>query len=192
MNKRILKKRLIKLFLFVIFSMIAMICNSSCQTTGRFSGIANLTVLIVDENGNAINDFNLVLQNFGNYKKGITNKNGVCVFKNVSSGNYELSGKKNGYRKLDSAEIVFLDKCDVFCFRVESGNEVFSKVEKLFDSHEYENGCELLEQLSCEKYSELYDAICFYKAYGYAANENESAAKKELQKMGRKGKSSLK
>ena len=154
-----------------------------CKTTGYFSGTADLTIMIVDENGEGINDFDIVLSNFNNSEKGITNRNGICIFKNIPSGQYELTGKKAGYTRLDSTQINFIDKCDVFCIRVYSGNEILSTVEGLFDSQNYEYGIELLDQLVCEKSSSLYSAICFYKAYSYAVMENKRNMRKEIRKM---------
>ena len=166
---------------FVLIILCTIFCD--CKTTGYFSGTADLTIMIVDENGTGINDFNIVLSNFNNSEKGITNRNGICIFKNIPSGQYELSGKKTGYTKLDSTQINFIDKCDVFRIRVYSGNEILSTVENLFEMQNYEYGLELLDQLVCEKTSSLYSADCFYKAYSYAVMEKKGNMRKEIRRM---------
>lgn len=167
----------------VLFVLIVSVFLFSCKTTGRFSGTANLTILIVDENGSAINDFDLLLTDSGQYKKGITNKNGFCVFQNISSGAYELTGSKNNYRRLDKVKINFTDRSEVFCFTVESGNEIFLLVERQFELNNYKKGLELLDELECQKKSDVYAAVCFYKAYGFAETGNQKQLKKEIAKI---------
>ena len=139
--------------------------------------------MIVDENGAPIDDCLLVLTGLGRNEKGITNRNGICVFKNAFSGEYKISAKKIGYQKLNSAAFDFIEKCDVFCFKVISGNEIFTEVEALYDSKKYEQGFELLEEIECDKKSELYAAVCFYKGYGLARCDKIEDAINELKKL---------
>lgn len=167
------------------YILIILVClfTAGCKTTGYFSGYANLVIMIVDEKGLAIEDFNLELSNFNKEEKGITNKNGICVFHNVPSGEYELSGIKDGYAKLEAASINFIEKSDVFCFRVESGEAIFQQVEKNFEAEKYESGIKLLEKIVCPKKSELYAAVCFYKAFAFAMLNDTKACKREIKKI---------
>lgn len=167
------------------YILIILVClfTAGCKTTGYFSGYANLVIMIVDEKGLAIEDFNLELSNFNKEEKGITNKNGICVFHNVPSGEYELSGTKDGYAKLEAASINFIEKSDVFCFRVESGEAIFQQVEKNFEAKKYESGIKLLEKIVCPKKSELYAAVCFYKAFAFAMLNDTKACKREIKRI---------
>ena len=156
---------------------------TACRTTGCFSGTAPLVIMIVDENGQAITDFKVVLSNFNKAENGITNTSGVCVFENIPSGQYEIGGQKNGYSKLTASQIHFTDKSEVFCVRAYSGDFVFEQTARLFESGNYPEGINLLETLVCEKKSALNAAVCFYKAYAYAALDDHKKVKNEIKKM---------
>ena len=174
-----MKKNLVYVFALILaFSLLA-----ACKTTGQFSGTASLSIMIVDEKGQALKDFNLVLSNFNRSEKGITNSNGLCVFNNIPSGQYELSGSKTGYSRLMNARINFIDKCEIFCFGVQSGDSIFSEVEKYYEEKEYKEGLVLLDELICQKKSFLYGAVCYFKAYAYICLNNNKAAQSEIKKM---------
>jgi len=156
---------------------------ASCKSSGYFPGNAPLTVMIVDEQGQGVRDFQLVLSNFNNSQKGITNENGLCSFDGIPAGEYELSGQKVGYSLFKAQKFIFSNKCDVFCFRVMSGNYVFTQVQKLYQAESYEEGILLLDKLFCEKKSLLKAAVYFFKAYAYAATGNKKEVNNELKKL---------
>lgn len=172
--KKIFKCVYILVFLFFIIS---------CKTTGQFSGSAPLTVMIVDENGMAVRDFKVILSNFNNSENGITNASGMCTFNNIPAGEYELTGQKTGYSKFEEQKICFTNQCDVFCFAVFSGNHIFEQTGYLFEASNFKEGFELLDRLVCEKKSELYAAVCFYKAWAYFLQGNQKLINRELRKM---------
>ena len=156
---------------------------TACKTTGNFFGTAMLTVMIVDENGKGINDFNLELANFNRTQKGITSSNGMCVFNNIPSGEYQLSGNKNFYSKLKPAKILFNNKSEVFCFEIKSSARVLDEAAKLYSLEKYEEGLLQLNLLLIDKKSDAAAAVCFYKAFGYAALKDSKKALTELKKM---------
>ena len=165
------------LFIFLLFFI------ASCKTTGQFTGTAPLTVMIVDENGTAVRDYKVILSNFNNSENGITNAGGMCTFKNIPAGEYELSGEKNGWSGFEGQKINFTNQCDVFCFQVLSGNYIFEQTLSLFDSSNYKEGFALLDKLVCEKKSAVFAAVCFYKAWGYSSLDNQKTVNRELRKM---------
>ncbi len=169
--------------LSVIFILFISFFFLSCKTTGQFTGSANLTILIVDENGCGVGDCSITLSNFNKSENGITGKNGMCVFNNVPSGEFTLSGQKNGYSKLESQAFNFMNKGDVFCFEIFSNDYIFSKVEELYEQDDYKRALELLDEIVCEKKSALYAAVCLYKSYGFISLENKKSALSELKKM---------
>ena len=176
-------KRFIKKFFIIQVFTVALILGTACKTTGVFPGTALLTVMIVDENGQGVRDFNLTLSNFNKSEKGITNSSGICVFENIPSGEYELCGKKNGYVKLSTGRIHFFNKGDVFCFSVLSGSSAFEQVQALYECGNYAQGLELMDNIVCEKKSQLSAAVSFFKAYAYAAMNETKAKEREIKKI---------
>ena len=176
-------KFLRRLFPCLIMALVLIAGITSCKTTGEFSGTAMLTIMLVDENGKGINDFNLELSNFNKTQKGITSSNGMCVFNNIPSGEYQISGYKNYYSKLVAAKIQFNNKSEVFCFEVKSCSYVLEEASRLYSQEDYEKGLSLLNNLVVDKKSELSAAVHFYKACGYAAKKEIKKAGNELKKM---------
>ena len=154
-----------------------------CKTTGVFSGTAPLTVIIVDENGQGINGFELKLNCAGETKRGITNSSGICVFENTQSGDIKVSGKKDGYLRLGNGSVNFTNKTDVFCFEIMSADFVFVQTEQLYECGNYDDAFLILDSLECGKKSELNAAVSFYKAYGYAHLNQIKQAEHELKKV---------
>ena len=169
------------LFLIILFSSVSFF--SGCKTTGQFSGTACLTVMIVDEKGVAVKDCRLALSNFNKTENGITNSNGICVFSDIPSGEYKISARKNGYTSLESQIINFMDRRNVFCFCIWTGEYVFGQIKNLFEAEDYIRGIELADSIVCEKKSLLNAAISFYKAFGYACLNDEKKTKQEIKKM---------
>ena len=167
----------------IIMMMILGILFFGCRTTGQFTGTAELTVLIVDENGLGVENCDIILSNFNKSVHGVTNKNGLCVFNNIPAGEYNLAGQKNGYTKLKPAKFDFNIKGDIFCFEILSSNYVLEETEKLYEQSLYKMALELLDEIVCEKKTSLYAAICLYKAYGFVLQENKKVALSELKKM---------
>lgn len=173
----------------MILLLLTGICFYACKTTGQFSGTANLTILIVDENGCGIRDCALTLSNFNKDEHGITNEKGLCIFNNAPSGEYKLTGQKNGYTKLKSDTFNYINRGDVFCFKLYSSSFAFDKIEDFYEEHDSQKALELLDEIACDKKSSLYAAICFYRAYGYYLQQNQKSALGELNKMKKTDKS---
>ena len=167
----------------MILILLAGLCFFGCKTTGQFTDTASLTILIVDENGCGVRDCAVTLSNFNKTEHGITNQNGMCVFNNVPSGEYRLSGRKNGYSKLESESFMYVSKGDIFCFELYSSNFILNEVEALYDQYDYKTALTLLNEIACDKKSSLYAAVCLYKAYGYFQQKNQKSALNELNKM---------
>lgn len=176
------KKSIVKLLLNGVAAVI-ILAFCSCRTTGQFSGTANFTIMIIDENGLGIKDYSVTLRNQNSAQNGITNANGICVFNNVLAGDYRLEGNKHGYTKVNSQYFYFHDKADIFCFEAICSDKVFDRVEELYELELYEKALELLDSISSEKKSSLNAAVCLYKAYGYNCLENKKQAAQELKKM---------
>lgn len=172
-----------KKMIFLLLLLLVPLCFFACKTTGQFNGSSTLTILLVDENGSCVKDCSVILSNFNKSECGITNSSGMCVFNNVPAGEYKLAGQKIGYAKLDSRAFDFNSKSDVFCFEILSSSYIFDKAEVLYEQQNYQKALELLDQIVCDKKSSLYAAICFYKAYGYARQENKKSTLSELKKM---------
>ena len=167
----------------VILIISASLFLAACKTTGEVTGDANLTILVVDENGSGVGNCSVILSNFNKSENGITNENGMCVFSNVPSGEFRLTGQKNGYSKLESEPFNFINKGDIFCFEIFSSGQILTKVEQLYEQRDYKNASELLDQVVCDKKSSLYAAICLYKSYGFFLQENKKQTLSELKKM---------
>ncbi len=156
---------------------------TACRTTGYFSGTAPLVIMIVDENGEGITDFKVVLSNFNKAENGITNTSGVCVFENIPAGQYEISGRKKGYAILSALQIHFTDKSEIFCLRAYSSTFVFEQTACFFENGNYQEGINFLDTLVCDKKSSLNATVCFYKAYAYAQLGESKKLKNEIKKM---------
>ena len=173
---------------FFIVMIFAVVAFAACKSTKGFEGNANLTILIVDENDRAVDDFEISLcQN----KKVIpdfescvsTNKNGLCVFYNIAGGEYVLQGQKNGYSKIAFGQFDFNNRSDLYCYRVYSADFILDQTEQLYKKGEYQKALELLEKLCTQEGTLLQNTVAFYKAYGYACLDQKEKAGLELQNI---------
>ena len=159
----------------------------SCKTTKDFKGNANLTIMIVDENDRAVEDFEISI-----YRKKVipylksfvlTNKNGLCVSYNIPGGEYILKGQKSGYSKITSSLLDFYNRSDLYCYRVYSADFILEQTEQFYKKSEYQKALELLETICSDDNTLLQNTVSFYKAYGYARLNQKEKAGFELQNI---------
>ena len=173
---------------FFIVMIFAVVAFAACKSTKGFEGNANLTILIVDENDRAVDDFEISLYQ---KKKVIpdfescvsTNKNGLCVFYNIAGGEYVLKGQKNGYSKIAFGQFDFNNRSDLYCYRVYSADFILEQTEQFYKKSEYQKALELLETICSDDNTLLQNTVSFYKAYGYARLNQKEKAGFELQNI---------
>ena len=161
---------------------------SSCKSTKAFQGNANLSFLILDQNDRPVEDYELtlfyqrkVLEDFEESASSQTN--GICLFYNIPSSLYTLSGKKNGYTKIMPQDFNFTRPDELFCYRVFSYDYVFDQTNQYFNTGQYQKALNLLENLCVEQDPYLQNTLSFYTAYAYAKLGQKEKADLQLQNI---------
>lgn len=142
----------------VIAVLSSLIIMAGCSSVPRFSGKGDLCGIIVDENNNPVSDYLVTCKKSVGLKKSVfTNESGIFVFPDMSSGVYFISGSKTNFLDLKETEYVFSDRSKLFCCQVMDLDKVLDVVIQNIKTHEYENGLQLLEAVSCKRntYEEL-------------------------------------
>ena len=173
---------------FFIVLIFAAVTFAACKSTKGFEGNANLTIMIVDENDRAVDDFEISLYRskkvVPDFESSVsTNKNGLCVFNNIPAGQYVFQGQKNEYTKITFAQFDFNTRSDLYCFRVFSADYVLEQSEQLFKKGEHQKALELLEKLCTQEGTLLQSTVSFYKACCYALLNQKEKAGSELPKI---------
>ena len=163
----------------VIFVLLLIVFSVSCKTTKNFSGNANLTILIVDQNDRALENYELTLSEFS----ASTNSNGLCVFYNIPGTDYTISGQKEGYTKIKLQPLSFTSRDELFCYRVFSYDYVLDQAEQLFRKEQYQKALELLQDVCAQSDPLLQNTISFYSAWAYTKLHQKEKAGLELRKI---------
>ena len=166
----------------IIFLIFAALLFFSCKTTQRFSGNTELTVFIIDENDRPVNDFEIVLKSGAVSVPAVTNKSGLCVFNEITSGDYFIIVNNAGYAN-SQTKISFVERTEIFCIKVFSSEYVFTQAELLYEKDLYEAAIKLLQELNVGKNQALQNAKSFYLAYGFASINKTREAGIELKKI---------
>lgn len=172
-----------KLWCLAFIGMVLLL--SSCKTTRNFNDKTNLTVFIVDENDRAVEDYEIIISAETTIRKPLTlscmtNKTGLCIFNNINLNEYNLYGQKTGYSKIKT-EVINLSSCgELLCYRVCSADYTLNDAENLYKKEKYQKALELLDDLCTDNDSLLQSIVCFYKAYGYAKQNQKEKAGLEL------------
>ena len=176
MYKYELKKKFVVILVFAVNLLI------SCKTTQRFSGNTELTVFIIDENDRPVNDFEIVLKSGAVSVPAVTNQNGLCVFHEITSGDYLIIASNPGYTD-SQTKISFTERTEIFCIKVFSSEYVFTQAELLYEKELYEAAVKLLQELNVGKNQALQNTKSFYLAYGFALLKKKRDAGIELKKI---------
>ena len=160
----------------------AIIILCSCKTTQRFTGNAELTIFIIDENDSPLKDVEVHLKSGAVSELALTNQNGLCVFHDITSGEYSVLTSKEGFA--DSlTKICFVKRTEVFCIKVFGAEYIFDQAELLYEKSAFEAAIELLEKVNAGKNQILQNVKSFYLAYGYASSGKNKKARNELDKI---------
>ena len=179
-NKQKIKPAVITaIFLNIIFT--------ACKTTQKPEIASNLSILILDENDRAVQDYSITLAHIKKNEKQesleTTNQTGLCVFYDLMPDEYILSGKKSGYTQMPVQPLKLDNNSELYCFRVYSADYIFDYTEQLYDDEQFQKALELLESICTERNPALQNTVSFYKAYGYAKLGQKEKAGLELQKL---------
>ncbi|MBQ4379331.1 MAG: carboxypeptidase regulatory-like domain-containing protein [Treponema sp.] len=145
-----------KTFRLLAFWTFAALLLGSCAST-KFEGKAVLTGRVCDEKGAGVPNYYVSL---GLGKNAVTDISGVFVFRDVSSGNYHLSGGGWGWCPFET-DISFLDKKSIVCVQVEKLESLFPKIEALIQGEKYDEAKELVSK--SRDYNEKNPLYLFYK-----------------------------
>lgn len=171
-----------KKFSAVICIFFSLLVFSSCKTTQRFSGNAELTIFVIDENDCPVINTEVNLQSGGVSKLAVTNQSGLCVFYDLTADDYFVFTSKEGFA--DSlTKICFVERTEVFCIKVFGAEYIFDQAELLYEKSAFEAAIELLEKVNAGKNQILQNVKSFYLAYGYASSGKNKKARKELDKI---------
>ena len=166
-------------FICILLTAVLLTC---CKSTQRFSGNAELTIFVIDENDSPVKNVEVHLKSGAVSEAALTNQNGLCVFHDITSGEYSVFSSKEGFAN-SQVQICFVERTEVFCIKVFSSEYIFEQVENLYERSSYEQAIELLEKIDTGKNQMLQNVKSFYISYGFAKLEKKKEAKDELNKI---------
>ena len=117
----------------------------SCKSLPKKHEPVNLTIFIIDEKDQPVQDYEICLGGRG--QTACSNKNGLCIFYDCKLYEYSISGKKSGYTQILQNQACLEKTSELFCYRVLSAAYVLDQAEALFEKGEYQKALELLDRL---------------------------------------------
>lgn len=152
-------------FLLKPFGVVFMLMQISCASSGmkeKSNGI--FTGCIYDESNNPVSGMALTLSKAGNALKSyvsVSDENGFFSYMNIQPGEYEITGKQNGYSALKENFSVS-NEFNLYCFTVSSAENVFNDSDELIKKGDYKGAVTLVESIEAERKTVLSDVQSFY------------------------------
>lgn len=154
--------RLIKIFC-LSFALIFLSCASA-----KFEGSAAMTGRVCDSHGNPVPQYHI---SAGLGLETMTDASGIFVFKNLSSGNYHISGGGNGWCGTDM-HFFFYNRKDILCIQVESLEENLPKIESFIRDGDFSSARDCLAK--SKKYNEKNPLfLCYKKLIDYCESPSD-------------------
>lgn len=123
-----------KLFLILLSALFV-----SCAST-KFEGTAVLTGRVCDMEGKPVPNYHI---NAGIGLNAITDAGGVFVIRDVSAGNYFITGSGNGWCSIEQ-RVDFYDRKSIVCIQVDSLESILPQIESLLKEKNFSAAKKLL------------------------------------------------
>ena len=134
-------------FILVVFA-IALLLLTGCASKPGFEGKGDLVGMIIDENNKPVRDF-VVFCSSGT-KPVVTNESGIFAFYDVPSGEYFLSGEKEGYLRLENVSYNFDDRSKFIVMQTKSFKAAVLNAEELIRLGQAEDARNVLGGICCQ------------------------------------------
>ena len=169
---------------FLLMGMIASVIFLSCASKPKFNGTADLCGLVVDEENRPVSNFLILCDGAGGLNfTALTNESGIFVVKNLTCGNYQISGHKTNYQKLEKIDYAFYDRTKIFCCQVYSFDAALESVSNLMLRGENKAAEKMLEEISFEPSSNEAAVINFYRFYLTESSKDRMKIIAKLRKL---------
>lgn len=177
------KSKTKKQALYLFFTGLCLLFTA-CNSTRKLSFPGNITILVLDQDDHAVEDYQITLSVIKKKKekeiKAFSSKSGICFFNNLESGEIYISGKKSGYTLIPLQPLLYDESSKLLCYKIINYDYALDEVERFYENGQIERALELLESLCCENNPLLQNVISFYKAYAYADLKEKEKAELEL------------
>lgn len=135
-----------KFFLTINFLTLALLLGS-CASKPKFEGTSELFGQITDKNNRYIENCHIILD--GN-KSAVSNRSGIFVFKDVSSGEHTVSVEREDYSRRE-IPVTFYSRQQFMDIKVKDAEEIFSECEMFLNERDLDNAKICIKSLNASE-----------------------------------------